>query len=75
MSRRPTLPQLRRALLFYCLDEHHWRTPSDCQQLLRLGGHEWYRIALVLERLAADGLIELKGRGSRVRRFRLRQTS
>ena len=70
-ARRPTLEQLRRFVLSELDDE--WRTPTDLQHWLGLGGHEWYRLALTLERLANDGLAELKTPGGTVRRFRRRQ--
>ena len=70
MSRRPTLSELRRRLL-ECLDDN-WRTPSELRDELGLGGSDWYRLCLVLERLVNDGYAELKTPGSTVRRFRLR---
>lgn len=70
---RPSLPELRRLLLFEL--DHEWRTPTECAELLGLGhGFDWYRVALVLERLANDDRIEMKGRGTRVRRFRLMES-
>ena len=69
MTVRPTLAEIRFELL-RLLDDR-WHTPSELQWALDLGGNEWYRVALVLERLAADGHVELRVRG-RVRRFRRR---
>lgn len=69
VNRRSTLKQLRAQLLFVELDDE-WRTPSELADALGVGhGHGWVRVALVLERLANDDRIEIKGRG-RVRRFR-----
>lgn len=68
-SSRPSLEQLRT----WVLDELDgtWRSATDVQRLLGLGGSEWYRVALVLERLAADGDAERRGkRGSGYRWFR-----
>lgn len=66
---RPTLEQLRVRLLFEV--DGQWRTPTELADALGFGhGHDWVRVALVLERLAADGVLELKRPGSRVRRFR-----
>ena len=67
MTRRPNLREIRRWLLAEL--DHEWRTPSELQQRLSLPGSEWYRVALILERLAADGQAELRV-GGRVRRFR-----
>ncbi len=72
MTRRPTLAELR-SLVLGELSADVWRTPSEISDWLGLGhGYDWCRIALVLERLANDGLAELKTPGSTVRRFRLR---
>lgn len=69
MSSRPTLAQIRRWVRVELDDE--WRTPTDFQHLLGLPGSDWYRVALVLERLAADGFAELRAkRGSSRRKFR-----
>jgi DNA-binding transcriptional ArsR family regulator len=71
MSRRPTLYEIRREVLLELDDE--WRTPSEMTDRLRLGhGIEWLAVALTMERLANDGLVELKMPGSRTRRFRRR---
>jgi hypothetical protein len=73
MSRRSTLADLRRTLPWELGDE--WVTPSEiCDRLGLDDGLDWYRVALVLERLANDGLIELK-RPGRVRRFRRRRAA
>jgi hypothetical protein len=64
-----TLADLRRAVLDELWDE--WITPTEmCRALGPGNGVDWYRVALVLERLANDGLVELKTAGSTVRRFR-----
>ena len=68
---RPTLAELREIVLDELNDE--WRSPSDLGRMLGLGnGVGWYQLCLVLERLANDGLAELKTPGSTVRRFRSR---
>ena len=68
MSRRPTLRDLRRALL-HGLDGQ-WRCPSDFVWRLGLDyGPDWYRVCLILERLANDGAAEIRIRGNR-RKFR-----
>lgn len=71
MSRRPSLAEL-------CVDvlaelDEEWRSPADFGRRLGLGhGIDHYRLALVLERLAADGFAELKAKpGSQVRKYRL----
>jgi hypothetical protein len=73
MVSRPSLRDLRRWLLDELDDQ--WRTAAELQERLGYykgcGGSDWYRICLVLERDANDGLIELQARG-RVRRFRRR---
>jgi hypothetical protein len=71
MSRRPTLDEIRRELQLELELDDHWRTPTDLQHALGLPGPYWYRVALLLERLAADGDAELQVRG-RARRFRRR---
>jgi hypothetical protein len=71
MSRRPTLREIRRDVL-HELDTD-WMTPSEMTDRLELGhGIDWFGVSLVLERLANDGLAELKRPGSRTRRFRRR---
>ena len=68
MSHRPTLSELRELVL----DEldGQWVTPTEVADALELDhGPGWYRVALTLERLANDGLAELKTRLT-VRRFR-----
>lgn len=73
MSRRADLAALREIFLRYLDDE--WRTPSDFYAAMRragkwkVAGNDWYRIALVLERLANEGKAEIRIRG-RVRYFR-----
>jgi hypothetical protein len=55
------------------LDAEVWSTPTEIADRLGLGhGIGWLRVALTLERLANDGLAELKRPGSRTRRFRRR---
>ena len=61
-----SLVELRRMVLLE-LDEQ-WRTASGFRALLGLGGSDWYRLCLVLERLANDGVADIKG--LRVRKFR-----
>jgi hypothetical protein len=66
-----TLRAIRRAVLWELDGE--WTTPSEMADRLDVGhGIGWLRVALVLERLANDGLVELKRPGSRTRRFRRR---
>jgi hypothetical protein len=63
------LREIRQAVLWELDDE--WVTSTEMTDRLGLGhGIDWLRVALVLERLAADGLAELKRPGSRTRRFR-----
>jgi hypothetical protein len=70
VSRRPSLDEIRRELQLELDDQ--WRTPSYFADLLGLGhGIGWLQVALLLERLGADGQAELQGHG-RVRRFRRR---
>lgn len=70
---RPTLAAIRRDLLIQlALSGDTWRSTTDLHRAISNAGDEWYRIALVLERLAADGKAELLVRG-RVRRFRRRR--
>ncbi len=70
---RPDLAKFREIILRYLDDE--WRTPADFYAGFRKAGkhkvvgNDWYRIALVLERLSNEGLAEIKIRG-RVRYFR-----
>jgi hypothetical protein len=72
MSRRMTLDALRKHALLELDDE--WVTPTELGIRFGFGhGHEWTRLALVLERLVVDGDAEIKKPGSRVRRFRRRQ--
>jgi hypothetical protein len=71
-----TLRELRRRILFELDWELHgdWVTSSEMTDRLGLGhGIDWLRVALVLERLANDGVVELKRPGSRTRRFRAPQ--
>jgi len=75
MSRRPTLTELR-SLVLDELSPDVWRTPSEISDWLAVGhGYEWHRVSLVLERLANDGLAELKTPGSTVRKFRRRDAA
>ncbi len=72
-SSRPDLAKLREIFIRHLDDK--WRTPSDFYAGLRkagkhsVRGNDWYRIALVLERLANEGKAEIKIQG-RVRYFR-----
>lgn len=72
MSRRPTLNEIRRDLLVQLALCDGWRSTTDLHRAISNAGGEWYKTALVLERLAADGKAELQVRG-RVRRFRRRR--
>jgi hypothetical protein len=65
---RPTLADLRRDILWMLDDE--WQTTTQVQRAVGVGGNLWYRVALVLERLANDGQAELRASGNR-RSFRL----
>lgn len=73
MTRRLSLRDLRSTVLVELDDE--WCSPSEIGRRLGLGhGIDHYRLALVLERLAADGYAELRARpGSSVRKFRRRR--
>ena len=77
MSRppRPTLQQLRVFVLAELDDD--WRSASWCfEQLEQRRGWDWYRVALVLERLAVGGMIEARGDPRTGRRwFRRRETA
>lgn len=70
---RLTLDEIRRVVLLNVDDE--WRTPSAFYDAIkrkgrhRISSNHWYRIALVLERLANDGLVEIRVTG-RKRSFR-----
>jgi hypothetical protein len=69
MNRRPTLVDLRWLVLLELDDA--WVTPTELADRHGLNhGRDWLMVALVLERLANDGLAELKQPGSRTRRFR-----
>ena len=69
MSRRPTLSEIRREVLLELDDE--WRTPTELQRELGIvNNQDFYKVALVIERLANDGLAELERPGSIIRRFR-----
>jgi hypothetical protein len=68
---RPTLDEFRRDLLFeLALYGRAWRSASELHRAVSNHGDDYYRVALVLERLAADGKAELQVRGP-VRRFRM----
>ena len=68
MSRIP-LEQLRRWILAELDDE--WRSVQHFCKVFRLGGADWYRVAVILERLVSDGDAEVRGkRGSGRRWFR-----
>lgn len=67
MSRMP-LTELRH-YVFDVLDDQ-WVSATDVAETLGVGhGFHWYRVSLVLERLANDGVAEIEIRGNR-RRFR-----
>ncbi len=68
MSRRLSMVGLRRVILRQLGDE--WVTPYELSDRLGVGhGDGYLKVALVLERLANDGEIELRPIGNR-RRFR-----
>ena len=72
VSRQPTLAELRSRVLFEL--DGRWTTPSDLAHRLDLDhGTGWLKVALVLERLANDGVAELKTAGATKRWFRRRQ--
>lgn len=73
MSERRTLRWLRHLLIEYALDDE-WRSTTALHAAVSNAGDEWYRVALVLERLAADGIAEIQVRGP-VRRFRRSRVS
>ena len=51
--------------------EDEWRSVTDLQHELGLGGNDWYRLALVCERLANDGYAEVRRKlGSSRRKYR-----
>lgn len=72
MSGRLTLAELREHVLYVLGDE--WATPTELQHRFGLGGNDWYRLCLVLERLANDQYADIDIRGNR-RRFRRRATA
>lgn len=73
MSDRLRLTEIRAAILRNLDDQ--WRTPSEITDAFHAAGHRfgggrgWYMVALTLERLANDGVIEIRVRGNR-RTFR-----
>jgi hypothetical protein len=69
MSHRPKLSTIEEWILEDIGTE--WRTPASFCDEWGFGGPNWYRVALVLERLASDGRIERKVSGNR-RTFRRR---
>lgn len=75
---RPPRPTLR-DLQAFVLDEidEEWRPAFwFFERLERPRGWDWYRVALVLERLAAGGLVEVRGDPLTGRRwFRLGETT
>lgn len=74
MSRRWTLDQLRRRVLFE-LDGQGWRTATELGRWLDLDhGRQHLQLCVVLERLVVDGEAEIQRPGSHVRRFRRRST-
>jgi hypothetical protein len=75
VTRRPSLAEIRREVLA-TLDGDAWLSPTELEVVAygQHGGELWYAVALVAERLAADGVLELRvSHGGRVRRFRLAQ--
>jgi DNA-binding transcriptional ArsR family regulator len=59
---RRSLSELRRIILRNL--DHRWVTPSQVADALDTGhGDGWLRVALTLERLANDGLAEIRIRG------------
>lgn len=63
MSRRPRLSELR-ALILDELDDD-WSATSHYLDWLGLPARDWYRVALVLERLVNDGEAEIEVDGRR----------
>jgi hypothetical protein len=77
LTRRPTLAAIRRDVLD-TLDGDTWLSATELESLLygQHGGVMFYAVALVAERLAADGVLELRvSHGGRVRRFRPAQAA
>lgn len=76
MSRRyRSLDELRELILADIADGE-WVTPNAIRQRNRIGGQcAAWRVALVLERLAADGELELKPGTTRHRYFRRKETT
>jgi hypothetical protein len=69
MTRRLKLAELD-YLVCELLDDE-WCSVTDLQRQLGVGGSDWYRLALVCERLANDGYAEIKRKpGSSRRKFR-----
>jgi hypothetical protein len=69
--RRHTLAELRPMILAHVQDLDEWTTPTTiCDQLGVGEGKNWYRVALVCERLALAGQLEIKDPASRIRKFR-----
>lgn len=69
MSCRYTLSDIR-AIALREMRDGDWWSATRLAQLLGVGhGRGWLMVALALERLAADGALEL--RGERVRKFRI----
>jgi hypothetical protein len=69
VTRRPTLTEFR-WLVRREMDEHEWLTPSQiCDRLGYGHGLTWYRVALVCERMAHEGLLELRNPNSTGKRY------
>ena len=68
MTGRLTLREIRELVLLGELGDV-WITPSEIQRRLGLGGADFYRVALVLERLVVDGEAEIRRPGSRGKRW------
>jgi hypothetical protein len=69
VSIRLTLDEIRDEVLLLLSFDDRWWSQTDVHRAISNSGNEWYRVALVLERLASDGEIQRKVNG-RVRRFR-----
>jgi hypothetical protein len=72
VTRRPSLAEIRREVLA-ALDGDASLSATELEAAVygQHGGALWYAVALTCERLAADGVLELRvSHGGRVRRFR-----
>jgi hypothetical protein len=74
MTRLPSLKAIAAQVLADGVADD-WRTTTEIADRLGLNhGIGWYRLALAVERLTVDGIIEIKKPGSTVRRFRRKGT-